>query len=255
MSVHQQFADDLALYALGALEGEERIALEDHLASCHDCGLELDRLRGDMALLALSTAGPKPPARARQRLLRTISQEPRTQAAVQTKRASWSFLPWLAAAALALVAGLLWQRNTALGHELADLQDRSRQQQAQLTKAREIVSTMTASDALRVTLVAAKTPPQPQGKAIYVKDRSSLIFLASNMPPLPAGKAYELWLIPKTGSPIPAGVFRPDARGSGTVVEPPLPAGAEPKAFAITVEPASGSAGPTTQPIMLGAGE
>jgi anti-sigma-K factor RskA len=108
---------------------------------------------------------------------------------------------------------------------------------------------------MRVTLVAAKTPPQPQGKAIYLKDRSSLIFLANNMPVLPAQKAYELWLIPKTGNPIPAGVFKPDAHGSATVVNPPLPAGVEAKAFAITVEPESGSSTPTMPIVMVGAGE
>ena len=29
------------------------------------------------------------------------------------------------------------------------------------------------------------------------------------MPPLPPQKAYELWLIPAQGAPIPAGVFKP----------------------------------------------
>jgi anti-sigma-K factor RskA len=103
--------------------------------------------------------------------------------------------------------------------------------------------------------VAAQSPPQPQGKAIYVRDRASLIFLASNMPVLPPQKAYELWLIPTNGSPIPAGVFKPDARGSATVVEPPLPAGVEAKTFAITVEPEQGSSTPTMPIVMMGAGE
>jgi anti-sigma-K factor RskA len=103
--------------------------------------------------------------------------------------------------------------------------------------------------------VAAQSPPQPQGKAIYVRDRSSLIFLASNMPVLPPQKAYELWLIPANGAPIPAGLFKPDARGSATVIEPPLPAGIEAKTFAITVEPEQGSSTPTMPIIMMGAGE
>jgi anti-sigma-K factor RskA len=50
-------------------------------------------------------------------------------------------------------------------------------------------------------------------------------------------------------------VFKPDARGSATVVNPPLPPGVEAKAFAITVEPEAGSAAPTSPVIMLGAGE
>ena len=52
MNVHEQFADDLALYALGALPAEERQAVEKHLEECSACRQELERLRGDMAMLA-----------------------------------------------------------------------------------------------------------------------------------------------------------------------------------------------------------
>jgi anti-sigma-K factor RskA len=72
---------------------------------------------------------------------------------------------------------------------------------------------------------------------------------------VPPQKAYELWLIPRSGAPIPAGVFKPDARGSATVVEPPLPAGTEAKAFAITIEPEAGSSTPTMPIVMVGAGQ
>jgi anti-sigma-K factor RskA len=256
MSAHEQFADDLALLALGTLQGDERVALEKHLEDCSSCRRELERLRGDMALLALSASGPAAPQRSRERLLKAIAKEPRAQK-TEPRRASplWTFLPWLATAAVLLIAGFFWQQSDRLAQQVARLQDQSAQQQTQLERARAVVSTLTSTDALRVTLVAAQTPPQPQGKAIYVKDRSSLIFLASNMPALPPQKIYELWLIPTNGAPIPAGVFKPDARGSATVIEPPLPAGVEAKTFAITVEPEQGSSTPTMPIVMMGAGE
>jgi anti-sigma-K factor RskA len=72
--------------------------------------------------------------------------------------------------------------------------------------------------------------------------------------PLPAEKAYELWLIPTQGAPIPAGVFKPDAHGGAMVINPPLPAGVEAKTFAITIEPEKGSATPTKPIVMVGAG-
>jgi anti-sigma factor RsiW len=75
MSGHEQFAEDLALYALNALEGEDRANLEKHLATCGACRLELEQLRGDGALLALSVMGPKPPQRSRQRLLEVVAKE------------------------------------------------------------------------------------------------------------------------------------------------------------------------------------
>ena len=256
MSAHEQFADDLALLALEALQGEARVALEKLLAGCSACRRELERLRGDMALLALSVSGPTPPQRSRERLLKAIAQEPRAQRApARRSSSSLIFVPWLAAAAFLLVAGFFWRQSDQLAQRVARLQNESAQQQAQLERAREVVSTLTSTDAMRVTLVAAQTPPQPQGKAIYVRDRSSLIFLASNMPGLPPQKAYELWLIPTNGAPIPAGLFKPDARGSATVVEPPLPAGVEAKTFAITVEPEQGSSTPTMPIVMMGAGE
>lgn len=254
MSAHPQFADDLALLALGTLQGDERVAVEKHLEGCAACRRELERLRGDTALLALSASGPAPPQRSRERLLQAIAQEPRAQK-IPARRSSWSIMPWMAAATLLLVAGFFWKQSDRLAQRVARLQDESTQRQAELERAREVVSTLTSTDALRVTLVAAQTPPQPQGKAIYVRDRSSLIFLASNLPGLPPQKAYELWLIPANGAPIPAGMFKPDARGSATVIEPPLPAGVDAKTFAITIEPEQGSATPTMPIVMTGAGE
>ena len=164
-------------------------------------------------------------------------------------------VPWVAAGALAVGLVALWLQNSDLQHRIAGLQGQAAQQLAELQRARDVVSTLTATDAMRVTLVAAKTPPQPQGKAIYVRDRSSLIFLASNLQALPPQKAYELWLIPTSGAPIPAGVFKPDAHGSAAVVEPPLPPGVQAKAFAITVEPEGGSSAPTLPVVMVGLGE
>jgi len=252
MSPHEQFVDDLALLALGALQGDERVALEKHLEGCAACRRELAQLHGDMALLALSTAGPTPPRRARERLLKAVAQEPRIGTAA--RRSWWALVPWFAAAAFVFLAAFFWRQSERLAQRVAALQTESLEQRAQLERAREVVLTLTSTDALRVTLVAAQTPPQPQGKVIYVRDRSSLIFLASNMPALPAQKAYELWLIPTTGAPIPAGVFRPDAHGSATVIEPRLPPRVEAKTFAITVEPEQGSSAPTTPIVMMGAG-
>lgn len=255
MTVHEQFADDLALYALGALQGDERVALEKHLQDCSACREELRHLQGDMALLALSTSGPKPPQRSRERLMSAIAKEPRrSPAPASSGKVWWRVLEWAAAAASIVVVFMLLRQNSDLQQRLAVLANDSAQQQAQLQRAKEVVATLTAPDAARFTLVTGKTP-QPQGKAIYVRERSSLIFLANNLPALPPQKAYELWLIPTSGAPIAAGVFKPDAHGSATVVNPPLPTGVEAKTFAITVEPESGSAAPTSTPIMVGLGE
>jgi|SRR5579863_6493774 len=266
MPLHEQFADDLALLALGSLQGDERVALEKHLEGCSSCRLELDQLRGDMALMALSAAGPRPPARARLRLMDALAREPHAAERIPDApaRPSWWRMATLAVtAAAALVILLLVRQDTNLIHQaqslsqqVASMQSDTVAQQAELAQAREIVSTLTSPDAQRVTLVSAKTPPLPQGKAIYVRNRSTLIFLASNLPQLPAEKIYELWLIPQSGAPVAAGLFRPDAHGSATVVNPPLPAGLQAKTFVVTLEPEAGShEAPRGTAVIAGQGE
>jgi hypothetical protein len=254
MSVHEQYAEDLALLALEALEGEERAAVEKHLAACSACRQELEQLRGDMSLLALSTAGPKPPARARERLMAAVAQERRAQP--EERRVPWwAVLGWAATAAEIIMIALLWQQNRTLEHQVADLTGQMQQQHAELASKNAIIATLTKPDAV-VTVVTANTKPQPQGKAFYVRDQARLVFIANNLPQLPSQKAYELWLIPANGAaPIPAAVFKPDVRGSATVINPPLPAGVEPKAFAMTIEPEQGSSTPTMPIVMVGAGE
>jgi anti-sigma-K factor RskA len=256
MSEHEQYAEDLALYAMDALPGEDRENLEQHLATCASCRLGLEQLRGDTALLALSAAGPRPPQRARKRLLEAIAREPRIVATPTGERRTWwGWLGWAATAAMLIVALSLWRENFALRETLASASSTAAENARQLEELRKIAAPIIEPEAQRVTLVAAKTPPQPQGKAFYLRKRNSLLFLANNMPALPPAKAYELWLIPTTGAPIPAGVFKPDAHGSAIVVNPPLPAGAEVKAFAITVENEAGSSAPTSPVLMMGAGE
>jgi anti-sigma-K factor RskA len=257
MTEHEQYAEDLALYAVDALRGEERAKLDRHLSTCSSCRLELEQLRGDTALLALAASGPRPPQRARQRLLEAIEREPRRAAVRETATGKgwWGWLGWAATAAVVIFAMSLWRENSALKSFVESANSRAAESSRQLEELRRVAAPILEPEAQRITLVAAKTPPQPQGKAFYLRNRNSLVFLANNMPPLPQQKAYELWLIPKSGNPIPAGVFRPDANGSATVVNPPLPVGVEAKAFAITVEKDTGSPVPTSPILMMGAGE
>jgi hypothetical protein len=157
--------------------------------------------------------------------------------------------------AVIAVALSVQRANMALRMQLADMSSQAAKNARELEELRRIAAPIIDPEAQRVTLVSTNTLPQPQGKAFYLRNRSSLVFLANNMPALPAGKAYELWLIPANGAPIPAGVFKPDARGSASVVNPMLPAAVEAKAFAITVENETGANTPTMPIVMMGAGE
>lgn len=265
MSVHEQFAEDLALYALDSLEGAERQALETHLHECASCRHELELLRGDLSLLSLTTAGPKPPARARERLMSAIAKEsklsPRLPVAApeaaRRTRSWWPTLGWVAAAAMALLCIGLLRQNSTLQRNVASVRAQFRDQESKLQQANEVVATLLDPEATKIELVAAGNKPQPRGKAIYQRRNRNLIFFASNLPALPAEKIYELWLFPANGGPpIAAGLFKPDARGSATVLNPPLPEGVAAKNFVVTLEPESGShESPRGTAVIVGMGE
>jgi anti-sigma-K factor RskA len=214
----------------------------------------------------LTTGGPKPPARARQRLVAAIAAEPRVPAdttASERRRSSWwnalgwPALRWAAAVALILVGIGLLRQNSTLQRDLASQRAEFTDQRSRLEQANEVLATLLDPDAKKIELVAAGNKPQPRGKAIYQRRNRNLIFFASNLPPLPAEKIYELWLFPADGrAPIAAGLFKPDARGSAAVVNPPLPPGVEAKNFAVTLEPESGShETPRGTPVIVGLGE
>ena len=266
MSVHEQIAEDLALYALETLEGDERLAFEKHLETCATCRRELEVVRGDLAVVAMTTGGPRPPARSRERLLSAISKEPRASSVPGMMHAPedhtrpfawWGVLGWAAALGLVLVAINLMRSNAALERSVASLKAQFGDQDAKLRQANDILATLIDPEAKKFELVAAGSKPQPRGKAIYQRRNRGLIFLASDLPQLPREKIYELWLFPANGgAPIAAGLFRPDARGNATVVNPPLPEDVEAKNFAVTLEPEGGShEAPRGTPVIVGVGE
>ncbi len=253
MTVHEQFAEDLALYALGSLEGEAVGSLEHHLNECAACRQELARLQGDMALLALTTSGPTPPQRARQRLLKAMAREPRSLRTVFIRRRWWTLAPLFALLVLAAFAIMLWRENVRQRDRIEALKTDATRNQATFEEAKHLLALLTDPSAMHVTLVAAPSKPQPEGKAIYMPHNGALVFMASNLAPLPPEKSYELWLMPMHGEkPVPAGMFKPDPHGNAMVMMPLMAPGVEAKTFAVTIEPEAGSPTPTMPMVMAG---
>lgn len=261
MTDHAQYAEMLALYAVGALDPAEESHLDAHVRDCAECRNELAALRGDVALLALSTVGPAPPQRTRQRLMAAIANEPRKQPVrpsivVGTLRPRWlTFAPIAAALLLAIFSLMLWRANNKLQSRLEQAQSALQDTQKQLQKDEELVVLFNSPDSVQMTLVSVKTPPQPQIKTVYSPKMGRLLLVAGNLQSLPQNKVYELWLLPMDGkAPMPAGTFRTDARGNATMDHSMPETGIAAKGFAITMEPEGGSATPTPPILMSNAG-
>jgi anti-sigma-K factor RskA len=163
-------------------------------------------------------------------------------------------VPTALAIGLAVLVGALGYQNHALRQDLAALDRMARQDRASAARANEAMRMLTGHDpdTMHVTLVSANSKPQPVGRAVYSPKTGHLMLIASNFAPVPQDKAYELWLIPQQGAPVPAGMFKPDAQGSAMMVGPDMPKNMQPQAFAITIERAEGASTPTMPIIMLG---
>lgn len=254
-SGHQQFADDLALHALGALAGPEREALERHLETCAACRRELEAYRGDAALLALSATSSHPPLRSRDRLLSAIAHQPRGRS-LQTlaiRRPWWALAPFFATMLLAIFSLLLWRETASLRKQMrieaAQHRERVEDLQNRLARAEETVAILSSPEAVQVTLARGK--PEPQGQTHYMQRTGHVMLMANNLAPVPRNKTYELWLIPVQGAPMPAGTFKPDARGHVTMHHN-MPPGTEAKAFGVTIENEGGATTPTMPTILSG---
>jgi anti-sigma-K factor RskA len=254
MKDHAQFAEDLALYAMGALDAKSCPELQTHLGECGECRRELDALRADMAMLALSATGPQPPLRARQRLMNAVASVPGPKQVIQPEtRSRWPWPRWLFWAPLAtsvLLAVFLIHLSVVHDRQIDALRNELQQERVEHARAQEIIDMMNDPKAQHMTLVAARSAPQPQVKTIYVREKGHVLLIANNLPKPPADKAYELWLLPAEGKPMPCGTFKTDWRGHTMKLLGTGRQGVNAKGFAVTVEPENGSPWPTTQAVL-----
>jgi hypothetical protein len=169
-------------------------------------------------------------------------------------RGAFLWLGWAATAGLAVFASGLYIQEKNDRMELAAQASEMAQLRGDAVASTRLLTFMTDARAHRVVLSgagAAEGESSAGGRVIYVAGTGSLLLLADHLPALDAEKIYELWMIPVDGrDPIPAGTFRPDDQGNGTVVLPPLPRAVAAKAFGVTVEDGTGSQTPT-MPIVL----
>jgi anti-sigma-K factor RskA len=75
--------------------------------------------------------------------------------------------------------------------------------------------------------------------------------MASNLPPAPSGKLYEMWVIPKAGKPVAAGLFQSQTDGTAMHVRRGAVDLDATGAIAVTVENESGADQPTSQPFIV----
>ena len=221
---HSAWQQDLAAYALGALDAGEARAVEAHLADCERCRAELRWLEPAVDVLAESVEQLNPPASLRAEL-KAITTKEASEAEPSGDRRGWRAWALRPATALAVaaiaVAGIT-------GYALRGGDDDEAQPQ--------------------VATVPFESAPAAMG-AVAVLDRhgDSGTLRVSHMPAVDDdGGVYQVWI--QHGDAVRASsAFRPDADGEATAT---IPAGLEgADAVMVTEEPQRGRTKPTLPPL------
>lgn len=238
--IDETLQDQAALYVLRLLPPQE--ALE--FAKEADRNAELSALVAEFedSATALVNAMPQqqPPAELKARVMNAIRDEQR--ATTPARPAEW--LPWALAAGLALNATAMWFENNAL-------KEQNTSQQAKLA---ELTKLNTFAN-VRIATLSAKVTAYEKAAAVVVFDdkaQRGLVKLDS-FPAAASGKDYQLWLI-ESGNPAPvsAGVVPVGRGGVAKVSFRPTRHVTTTDAFAISVEPAGGSAAPQGEIVFVG---
>jgi anti-sigma-K factor RskA len=243
-------------YALDAVPDGDRARFERHLARCEACVQEIRGLREATARLGVSAA-VRPRAELKAQALRAIArtrQLPPLTRDGQPARRGWRVLPagsraapvfrqrrWLPRVATVLAAGFL-AVAVAMGVLAAGARHQIDQDQV---RGHAIAAVLNASD---VTMLTAAVTTGGTATVLESRHEHSLVFTASGLRALPAARNYELWLMGPSGT-RPAGMLpRPRAGMIGPMVVSGL---ADGDRVGLTVEPAGGSARPTSAAILV----
>jgi anti-sigma-K factor RskA len=270
MSMREAFhipEEDLIQYALGTLKDTQMSQFTAHISLCNECRDQLANFQVELASFATVQPLSELPAGARSRFMARLNSDlvPESKFAQMRNKSPLfatlrSFQQWLETpvpfriVSGALAAALLYVGYDDLSHihQIRQMQPemaRFERQAAQLTDLQDFLhGSNTQQVSLHERPVINKAP---EGHAIYSSSTGRLVFTASNMPQAPAGKAYQLWVLPASGSaPIPAGVFKPDLQGNAAVIFPDIPTNVHAGAFGVTIEDEAGATKPT-MPIVL----
>jgi anti-sigma-K factor RskA len=290
---HQEIMNLLPLAALGRLEPDEALALQEHLrAGCAECEAELRAYREAGAALAIALEGGQDDpehriwehlekrlhtnAAAAHSLAHAVSRPAHIDGTERRSSAGW----WRAAAvvaAAAAIALMIYDRSIVqqtrmdevhhlgqlekLSWQLSNMSADLRNARIEADTLRSVISERTRLDHvllapdLQLTRLAPLKPAGGGASALVAVSRATKqgMIRAFELPQTPSDKTYEFWWITKQSGPVRAGTFF--TGGHRTVVAPisPPPAGQRVVLAAVTLEPSGGTNKPTGPMYLKGA--
>jgi anti-sigma-K factor RskA len=224
---HDELRDDLAAYALGALEEHEAERLRRHLETCVACRRQLRWLQPAVELLPRTVEQLGPPPRLRESLMENVRAESRPAAREPPRRAREG---WWSGVRIAL---------------------------------RRPATAVAVAATLIVGVVAGYFIHEPGGgtstfeaqalhggggaSGVLERNGGSGILRVHGMPTLARDQVYEVW-VQRDGSLEPSSLFVPRRDHTADAAVPGDLNGAD--AVLVTKEPRGGSSQPTSMPLL-----
>jgi len=270
----------LEQYALGELDPAAQAEVEALARRYPEVRQELDDLLAGLGVYAEAHA-MTPPAGMRERVLGRVfadiknaapaapivpaAEAPTMRVSASNPHVASTVAPvatpatrsngWAIAASVALLLSLVgnallyssWQKTS---NDLAvALNEQTRFANTTQVMERRLSTTQEQLHILRspqeykmVALAGTPAHPTAQARVMYNKVSHRVYLDVAQLPPLPPGKQYQLWAL-DNGKPVDAGVLTATTTAGEDMQQMKDIASAQ--AFAMTVEPTGGSAGPT----------
>jgi anti-sigma-K factor RskA len=227
--MHTERRDDLAAYALGALDTAQAAEVEEHVAGCQGCAEYLRWLQPAVDLLPASVEQLEPPASLRASLMREVRADAAAAApaAAERPRRRWNWSGFALRPATVLAAVVVLAAGLAVGYVLSDSGGPERER----IEAHAVGS-------IPAGTLAATLEHGAGGDAILHVQRA----------PAPEnGDVYQTW-VSRGGTMEPAASFTPHEDGTQEVALGDSLDGAD--AVLVTEEPSADEQQPTSPPIL-----
>lgn len=219
---HEEQAENLGAYALGALPGLEAQVFERHLMGCTECQDELQRLSEAADALPRSVTPYAPPPSLKESLMSVVREEASVTAPapVRERRSWWPQLrPAFAMAAAAMLVALA------------------------------VIGFSRDGDGARTVAAQVDSARLPDGSASLSipEGDDGAVLRVSGLPDPGRGRVYQVW-VQRGDDVVPVSIFSVDDRGSGAAA---VPGGLEDaKAVMVTRERRGGARAPTETPLL-----
>ena len=234
----------LPAYVIGATTPEEAERVQKLLPECPEVAKELESYAHITVGLMQQVEPAIPPPNLRNRILEQIEQEsqPTSRPSTSSPRYNW----WQVAAAVLVIAMLLsnifWINQLSTSQaDIQTLQNINTQ----------IIELIANPQLQQIALQATQEQDETVlANLLWDSESNSVTLVTDQLPTLDSTQTYQIWLIAE-GDPISGGLFRTDTQNQALLSIELDTQLTQYSAIAISVEPASGSELPTSDPIAL----